>query len=206
MRFVVWLPIVLCLLLSWPTSSVAATQPTSAEKAISRLSVKAIHLLTNDKATDAQRQSGFRQLLRDHFDVPQIARFVLGTHWAKATPKQRAEYMKLFESYVVLTYSQRFKNYSDEGVEVTGSRALGKRFTLVNSVIKSPASNTAVKVDWRVAAAAPHRISDVVIEGVSMSVSQRSEFASIIQRGGGDIQVLIDTLRDKVKSLQQPED
>jgi ABC-type transporter MlaC component len=30
-----------------------------------------------------------------------------------------------------------------------------------------------------------YKISDVIIDGVSMEVSERSEFASVIQRSGG---------------------
>jgi len=39
------------------------------------------------------------------------------------------------------------------------------------------------------------KVIDVIIEGVSMSLTQRSDFSSVIQRGGGDIQILIDHLK-----------
>ena len=48
--------------------------------------------------------------------------------------------------------------------------------------------------------AAVRRHSDVAVEGVSMSVTQRSEFSSVIQRGGGQIEALLDTLRQRVGS------
>ena len=39
------------------------------------------------------------------------------------------------------------------------------------------------------------KILDVIVEGVSMSVTQRSDFSSVIQRGGGNVDVLLDHLR-----------
>ena len=41
------------------------------------------------------------------------------------------------------------------------------------------------------------RIIDVVIDGVSMSVTQRQEFASVIQAKGGNIDAFLRALRDK---------
>jgi len=40
-------------------------------------------------------------------------------------------------------------------------------------------------------------IVDIVVEGVSMAVTQRSEFASVIQSKGGTVKGLIDALRAK---------
>ena len=44
-----------------------------------------------------------------------------------------------------------------------------------------------------------YKVIDIIVEGVSMSVTQRSDFSSVIQRGGGNVQVLIDHLREKTK-------
>ncbi len=48
-----------------------------------------------------------------------------------------------------------------------------------------------------------YKISDVIVEGVSMLVTQRSEFASIIQRHGGQVQGLLDLMREKTASTAQ---
>jgi len=42
-----------------------------------------------------------------------------------------------------------------------------------------------------------YKISDVIVEGVSMSVTQRSEFASVIQRNGGQLRGVIGLMREK---------
>ena len=68
----------------------------------------------------------------------------------------------------------------------------------------SPGSTSPLRIDWRlVNDAGAYTISDVIVEGVSMAVTQRSEFASVIQRHGGQIQGLIDLMRQKTASAAQ---
>ncbi len=53
-------------------------------------------------------------------------------------------------------------------------------------------------VDWRVRqVGGGYKVVDILVEGVSMALTQRSDFASVIQRGGGDIEVLLEQLRQK---------
>jgi phospholipid transport system substrate-binding protein len=65
-------------------------------------------------------------------------------------------------------------------------------------VIVSPEGKPPVKVDWRVRNKdGRYKIVDVLVEGVSMSLTQRSDFSSVIQAGGGDVQVLLNHLKQK---------
>jgi phospholipid transport system substrate-binding protein len=71
---------------------------------------------------------------------------------------------------------------------------------IVSSEIISP-SEAPVKVDWRlITDGGVFKISDVVIEGISMMVTQRSEFASVIQRHGGQVSGLLSLMREKTKT------
>ena len=68
--------------------------------------------------------------------------------------------------------------------------------TIVKSKIISPKSNNDVPVEWRVRKKGnQYKVIDVLVAGVSMSVTQRSDFSSVIQRGGGDVSVLINHLK-----------
>jgi phospholipid transport system substrate-binding protein len=142
----------------------------------------------------------FRQLFTEDFDVPGIARFVLGRYWRLATPAQQQEFIKLFTNYIALAYSNRLAEYSGETLRVTSSRPAPDG-ELVSSEILRTSGQPPARVDWLLT---PHsgayKISDVIVEGVSMAVTQRSEFASVIQRNGGQVQGLITALRQKVES------
>ena len=65
----------------------------------------------------------------------------------------------------------------------------------------SPGSTAAVRIDWRlVNNNGAYKINDVIVEGISMAVTQRSEFASIVQRNGGQVRSLIALMRQKTAS------
>jgi phospholipid transport system substrate-binding protein len=171
----------------------AAADPTAV---ISNLGSRALEVLGKD-ATQSQRLARFRELLRQDFDVPGISRFVLGRYWNTATEEQRVEFVKLFEEYIALAYSTRLAEYTGETFKVTGSRPDADG-AIVSSQILRPAGAPPVKVDWRLTGRnGVYKISDVSVDGISMAVTQRSEFASVIQHNGGQVQGLIMMLREK---------
>ena len=146
-----------------------------------------------------QRITRFRQLFVQDFDVPGIARFVLGRYWHLATPAQRQDFVAVFTNYIALAYSNRLAEYSGETLRVTGSRPAPDG-SLVTSEIMRPHGEPPAKVDWLLTRQhGAYKINDVVVEGVSMAVTQRSEFASVIQRNGGQLQGLITALRQKTE-------
>jgi phospholipid transport system substrate-binding protein len=163
---------------------------------ISNLGSRALEVLGKN-ATQAQRVARFRELLREDFDVPGIGRFVLGRYWNQATEEQRADYVKLFEDYIAMAYATRLAEYTGETLKVTGSRPEADG-AIVSSQILRPAGAAPVKVDWRLTGRdGNYKISDVSVDGISMAVTQRSEFASVIQHNGGQVQGLITMLRQK---------
>jgi phospholipid transport system substrate-binding protein len=171
----------------------AAADPSAV---VSNLGSRALEVLGKD-ASQQQRVARFRELLREDFDVPGIARFVLGRYWNTATEEQRAEFVKLFEEYIALAYSTRLAEYTGETFKVTGSRPDADG-AIVSSQIIRPAGAQPVKVDWRLTGRnGAYKISDVSVDGISMAVTQRSEFASVIQHNGGQVQGLIAMLREK---------
>jgi|JI10StandDraft_1071094.scaffolds.fasta_scaffold38636_5 phospholipid transport system substrate-binding protein len=162
---------------------------------VEQLGDKAIRQLTGSVARP-EREARFQSLLSAGFDINAIGRFTLGRYWNQANPNQQQEYLKLFEKFIVQAYAARFAEYSGEQFRVTGERPDGE-VTLVQSEVFKPGSQPA-KVDWRVnTAGAQPKIVDVIVEGVSMAVTQRSEFAAVIQRNGGNVDGLISALRQK---------
>jgi phospholipid transport system substrate-binding protein len=165
---------------------------------ISDLGSRALEVLGKGSA-ESQRVTRFRELLREDFDVPGLARFVLGRYWNTATEEQRAEFVKLFEEYVARAYATRLAEYAGEQFKVTGSRPDGDG-AIVFSQILPPAGQAPIKVDWRLTGRnGAYKISDVSVDGISMAVTQRSEFASVIQHNGGQVEGLIAMLRQKTQ-------
>ncbi len=176
-------------------NQVSEDSAAGAKNFIGSMTERGINFLGNESLSDKQRAAEFKKLLRDSFDMKTIARFAIGKYWRTANDAQKKEYLQLFEKMVISVYSRRFSEYGGQDLEVTGARGEGKADTMVSSKIVSSGSPT-VKVDWRVRYKdGRYKVIDIMVEGVSMALTHRSDFSSVIQRGGGDIEVLLDHLR-----------
>ncbi len=165
---------------------------------IDSVAARGIGFLSTDKNNlDAQKQL-FRDLLRDSFDLHTIGRFALGKYWRASTPAQRAEYQDLFEKMVIDTYAARFATYKGQALNITTAQIVDGGDILVGSQIVPPDGAEKINVDWRVRITGPSmKIVDIVVEGVSMAITQRSDFSGLIGQKNGDITTLIDHLKNR---------
>ncbi|MCW9032844.1 MAG: ABC transporter substrate-binding protein [Alphaproteobacteria bacterium] len=175
-----------------------------AETFVQSLADEAIDTLAVKEIPQAERVKRFRTMLGKHFDVNAIGRWVLGRYWRKASKAQQAEYLVLFRDLIVATYVNQFAELTGERLKVTQSLTReGKKDAIVRSEIIRTEGQPPIKLDWRVRAPKGNfKVVDVVVEGVSMSQTQRSEFGSVIKREGGEIDGLLAALRKKTKSLR----
>lgn len=167
-----------------------AVQAKKAESFIAALGDEAIAILKSNQGDKDTRHAEFSRILNKNFDMDAIGRFALGRYWPTATADEQKQYIALFKTMVVDVYTERFSEYSNQEFVVVGGKPAGARDVVVNSLIKG--SGQPIKVDWRVR---NNKVIDVIVEGVSMSVTQRNDFASIIQRNGGTVASLIDHLQ-----------
>lgn len=199
-RFSVFLMVLALAFPMWPLTSTplaAAGDGGQARAFVQGLADKAVAALTEPGVPDAQREARIRQLLDDYFAVDTIGQWVLGRYWRGADPEQRRQYLQLFRDMIVVTYMDRFKRYS--GQTLTVSNVVGEadsQDAIVQTQITQPGAPNPVNVGWRVRSGeSGMKIVDVIVEGVSMSQTQRSEFGSVISRGGGDVSVLLEQMR-----------
>ena len=130
------------------------------------------------------------------FDVDGIGRAVLGKNWKKATDEQRKAYMELFPKYVAKLYAIQFSDYSGETFAVKGSKPTTDGTTIVNAEIDQP-NGEPIKLDFIVQSGGQGlKVTDVKVEGVSLLVTKRSEFDSVVAQKG--IDGLIQAMRQKV--------
>lgn len=179
------------------TVSADQNESTGAVNFVQDIAKRGIGFLENDKLSDKERESEFRNLLRNSFDMKTIARFALGRYWKTSTKEQQKEYLQLFDDMIVSVYSRRFKDYEGQSLDVKTARKDGDHDYIVSSLIV-PKKGPNVNLDWRIRNKNnKYQVVDIIVEGVSMSMTQRSDFSSVIQRGGGDIDVLLEHLRPK---------
>ena len=176
-----------------------AVAETDAAQHIEALSSDAIALLQRNGLSPAQREAGLRDLFYRGFDIELIGRIVLGKAWRKATPQQRSDYLQLFGAYVVKTFANRLSSYAGETITVVGTRPTGKKDIFVDTRIDRPGGEP-VKTAWRVRQAdGQSKVIDVMVEGISMTLTQRDEFKAIVRDNG--LEGLIEVLRAKTERL-----
>ena len=174
-----------------------AAQP--AEKFIQDLGDRAIKVIADKSQSPEERDQKYHQILREAFDIAAIGRFVLGRSWQIATPEQQQEYLRLFEKMVVKIYGNKLNFYSGESFRAAGLRQEGSQGFVVNSEVVYPDGKPPLKIDWRVMPkGGGFAIHDVVVEGISQSITQRQEYASILQRNEGKVEALLAEMRAKV--------
>lgn len=185
-------------------SAVQASDAASPKAFIDGLAERAIESLTDKTVERGKRVERFRTLFNDHFAVKGIGKWVLGRYWRAATDDQKAEYLKLFEDLMVVSYVDRFAEYAGERLTIVKSLPDNETLTTVYSEIRRPGANQPIRVDWRVSKSKSggFKIVDVMVEGTSMSATLRSDFKSIIRQNGGQVAGLIVALRDKTASLK----
>ena len=160
---------------------------------------QAIQVLQTPDLTLEQREGRFRAILRQGFDVDFIGRFVIGNHWRKASAQQKADYQQLFAEYIVQIYAGRFGGYAGEKLTIAEEKPAGKKDVVVRTRIDRP-SGSPINADWRVRVTdGRYRIIDVIVQGVSMVMTHRQEFAALIKRNGVD--GLIQLLHARVDKL-----
>lgn len=163
---------------------------------VGTLGEQAIQVL-GPSVSPAKRLARFRELFRDDFDIPGIGQFVLGRYWRTATPQEQQDFLGLFQEYIVRAYSTRLAEYGGEPFRVTGARPNGEETIVASEILR--ANGNRIVVDWYlVHRSTAFKITDVYVAGVSMKVTQRDEFASVIQRNGGRVDALITQLRQKL--------
>ena len=164
--------------------------------------IKDVAALMQSDATSAAKAAELRQIMERRGAMPEIARFVAGTVWRGMSEAQRESFVTAFTGYISGIYARRFQEYAGEAKEVAQGEMFtlgdvtdaGKKGMLVRTRIQR-ANEAPVVVDWLVSDSPGKTvIADIVIEGVSLLVTQREEIGSMLEARGGNVDKLIEHL------------
>jgi phospholipid transport system substrate-binding protein len=137
----------------------------------------------------------FSQMLRQDFDLTGICRFVLGPYWRVASPTEQQQFCDGFAGRLVRVYGGQLAQAGDGDFVVTGSRTEPGGVIVTSQIVRP--QGAAIAVDWRLGVSGGlYKIEDVAIDGVSMALAQRSEISALIARDGGQVEMLLATMRE----------
>ena len=177
----------------------AALAQTSTAPAVQFVQQTAARILTviNGPGAPAEKQRDVEPIMDGAVDVDGIARFCMGRFWREATAQQQQEYLRLFRSVLLNSITGRLGDY--RGVRVTVGRAEERPDGVeVSSVVARP-NNPPSNVIWVIdTIGGQPKIVDVIAEGTSLRLTQRSDYASYLARNGNNVSALIDALRQQL--------
>lgn len=166
-----------------------ATAQTVATNYISDLAHNIATLLNKKDLNASAKDQQLKDIFLTNVDTKWIGRFVMGKHWRSLSSNQQNEYQNLFTKFLISNYIPYFKNYNTDKVKVLGSKELNTEEYIVNSEISVAEANAPVRLDYRIIRKPDTKkfvIFDVVVEGVSLIATQRSEIDSVMSSKGFD--------------------
>ena len=167
------------------------------EKFVQSIVDEASAVLTKN-FTKEQKIEKLQFIAKKSVDIKGIGFYTLGSHRKNLSASQKEEYSKLFESYFLKSFANRLSEYTDPKINVTDSKKLNEKYTIISSVLVATDKRPEVKIDWRIYTKNPDEplIRDLIIEGLSLARTQKEEFNSIIQSNDGNINVLFTNLKE----------
>ena len=156
-----------------------------AENFINNTTSNAKKIILDSTLNKVDKKKQLEQLALNSVDVEGLAKYTLGEERKKISEKQLKEYVDIFTIFFTKNLSSKLTDYSDQEVQVTGSKKISDNYVLVNSKIISKKDKQEILVDWRVFLINNKLvIRDLVVEGLSLARTQREEFASIVANKG----------------------
>ena len=145
-----------------------------------------------------ERIEELKKIAKDTVDIKGIGFYSLGSHRKGLSEEKKEEYSKVFENYFMTSFSSRLAEYSNPVIEVNSKEKINENYTIVSSTLVATEKRPAIKIEWRIYTKNPDKplIRDLIIEGLSLARTQKEEFNSIIQGAGGDVEALLDNLRN----------
>jgi len=188
--------------LAFVSAPVLADEKEDAGAFANELGHKALAVITNKSSSKEEVRSKLETLFEQNVDIDWIGKFVLGRYWRDATDEQKEKYLANYKTFLISHYTSNFSEFSNVNFQVTKTVPEERGGYTVTMRIKRPnAEDLVVDYTIRKKEGDGLRVYDIVVEGVSMITTQRSEFASVASQKG--IDYLIDQLAERSKKEAQ---
>lgn len=185
------------LLLSFTAASAADSNP--AQNFIDGLAQQVLEIAKNSDMDKSAKTKKIEALFTDKVDMDFIARFVVGKNWRTATPEQQQAYIAAYKPFILKNYAGRLTRYSGQTYSLKKTRVEGNSSIVTMEIADK--NGQSFLVDYRLREqGGSYKILDIIVEGVSLLATQRSEFASIIDQKG--IDGLTEALKTQVASRE----
>ena len=180
--------------------ALAAPSAAEAKQFIAHVGQRMVTIV-NGNGSVSQKAADLRKVVDDNVAVDQIGRFVLGRYWRVATPAQRREYLGLFHQLLANNITTQIRAYQGVTFSIEGASGTPEGQG-VSTVVARPGEQPA-HVEWVVQTVGGQpKIVDVIVEGTSLRVTERSDYSSVITDNGGQVSALLDAMKRQIANLK----
>lgn len=180
---------------------VVADDETEAEKILKSSVSKVFTIMRDEEMAMDQKKSKVIEITNTVFGFSLMAKLSIGrAHWSEFNAKQRMAFISLFTEQFQRFYIGKLDLFSDEEVVFKPATVVKKKKVQVPTVLLSKGKEYSIlykmsntKTGWK--------IYDIVIEGVSLIHTYRSQFNHILK--SGKIEDLLTKMREKKKENKE---
>ena len=188
-------PLCLAILLTFSLNSLSvASDSRSAEELLRSKLDAAVAVLKKDDVNESVKKKEITDIVSPIFDFALMAKLSLGKkHWPGLSSEEKKSYQEAFVRFIKTSYLDKMLLYTDEKIEYqpavqqknkvhvpTALMTKDKKISMIYKFYNS-------KNGWK--------IYDVEVQGVSLIVTYRSQFDSILQ--GGSFNDLLKKLENR---------
>ena len=157
----------------------------------------------NNDLPNENRFLMIEQTINNNFAGTGIAKFVAGKSWKSASKETKTEYIKLFKRHLALNIASMMQGYSNQNYDLVNARFDEKnKVSLIDMDVFSETGK--IQVTWRVKKSKERFfVIDLLVADISLVVTKRSEFNSMLKKVDNDLSKFNNVLSDQNKISYQ---
>jgi len=155
--------------------------------------------IVNGPGSYEEKRRRLEPLIEEAVDVDGIARFCLGRFWNAASSAQQQQFTQLFHAVLLKNITGKLGQFQGVTFNPT-STTQREADSLVGTTIRRP-NQQPNNVQWVVSRATGRpKIIDVIAEGTSLRLTQRSDYSAYLTRNNSDVNALISAIRQQLSA------
>lgn len=193
--------VALSLIVALFSSNASAAGADQASVYIDKLAGQALSAISNPKLSKDVKQKTLEKIFADNIDFAWVGKFVMGRFWKQATPEQQKNYLATYQNFLIANYTSRFTEYTSGSYKITGAKEAEEKgeYTVGMEILSDNKNEPPVVIDYKIRrGASGFKVFDIVVEGVSLINTQRSEFTAVLSKQG--VEELIAMLASKASA------
>jgi phospholipid transport system substrate-binding protein len=174
-------------------TAAALAQALGPEQLVQKVTEEVMASIKSDKQLAAGDKQKAMKLAEEkvlpYIDFEEATRLAVGRAWSQATPEQKKKLVSEFRNMLVRTYSNAIEAYQGQTLKVMPSRG-GKQDAKDEATVRTQftrAGGKPLPIEFQMRKVGDNwKVYDIAVEGISLVLTYRSEFDSVVKQDGID--------------------